>query len=322
MKLIGAGHGLKLETQYSKSFENQFDDKTVMTKMGYCELDPLQYSWPTYENDQLNLNELIGKPLKIHFTGKLECLHCGDTSIKKIYHDGYCFKCFLKLPQCDSCIMQPELCHFHLGTCRDSEWGKLHCMKEHFVYISYTSSIKVGLTKRQNLPSRWIDSGATLAQVMFKVTTRREAGVLETLMKDFFSDTTKWQMMLKLPNPPSINTHLEHLLASNFYQEFLKAKETLAEECSDHLEHFVDQFGEDHLEVCSEQDYPQTLIHYPVKEGILQGQKGLKSLSFTKTPTIEGILLGIKGQYLIFDENRVLNIRKHSGHFLEFSVEL
>ncbi len=38
------------------------------------------------------------------------------------------------------------------------------------------------------------------------------------------------------------------------------------------------------------------------------------SVGFDKHAEIEGCLAGIKGQYLIFDDNRVLNIRKHNGY--------
>ena len=40
-----------------------------------------------------------------------------------------------------------------------------------------------------------------------------------------------------------------------------------------------------------------------------------------RTPTVEGALLGIKGQYLLLDEDRVFNIRSHEGFISEFSVQ-
>ena len=51
-------------------------------------------------------------------------------------------------------------------------------------------------------------------------------------------------------------------------------------------------------------------INYPVE----RYPEKVKSTGFDKQAEIEGCLAGIKGQYLIFDDNRVLNIRKHNGY--------
>ena len=59
-----------------------------------------------------------------------------------------------------------------------------------------------------------------------------------------------------------------------------------------------------------------TEIIYPVTEY----PEKVKSLSFDKLHEIEGRLWGIKGQYLIFDDGMVLNIRKHNGYLINLEV--
>ena len=56
-------------------------------------------------------------------------------------------------------------------------------------------------------------------------------------------------------------------------------------------------------------------LKYPVEKYPAK----VKSVSFDKTPSVRGKLAGIKGQYLIFDDDRVLNIRKHTSYEIEFS---
>jgi hypothetical protein len=50
--------------------------------------------------------------------------------------------------------------------------------------------------------------------------------------------------------------------------------------------------------------------HYPVLE------YPLKVVSFNqeKSPSISGVLNGIKGQYRMLDNSRVINIRKYQGY--------
>jgi hypothetical protein len=43
-------------------------------------------------------------------------------------------------------------------------------------------------------------------------------------------------------------------------------------------------------------------------------------MSFDKTPHISGKLTGIRGQYLYFDENMVINVRRHTGYEIELNA--
>ena len=114
------------------------------------------------ESQYIALNPLIGKKLTLNFHDKIACKHCGNKT-KKSYSQGFCYPCMAKLAQCDMCIMKPETCHHHLGTCREPEWGEKHCMVDHYVYLSNTSALKVGITRHTQIPTRWIDQGATQA---------------------------------------------------------------------------------------------------------------------------------------------------------------
>ena len=55
-------------------------------------------------------------------------------------------------------------------------------------------------------------------------------------------------------------------------------------------------------------DAPLT-INFPV----LKIPEKVKSLNIVKENNFEGILKGIKGQYLIFEDNSVFNIRSNEG---------
>lgn len=53
------------------------------------------------------------------------------------------------------------------------------------------------------------------------------------------------------------------------------------------------------------------VVDYPAK---------CKSLNLQKTPFYEGVLKGIKGQYLIFEDGVVFNVRKHEGYEVSLNV--
>ena len=63
----------------------------------------------------------------------------------------------MNLASNDLCIMRPETCHHHLGTCREPEWGLQNCFKKHTLYLANTSGIKVGITKENPVTKRWVD---------------------------------------------------------------------------------------------------------------------------------------------------------------------
>jgi len=57
-------------------------------------------------------------------------------------------------------------------------------------------------------------------------------------------------------------------------------------------------------------------MHYPV----LQYPTKVSSLNLDKTPGFQGTLTGIKGQYLLFEDGTVFNIRGSEGYEVSISV--
>lgn len=249
--------------------------------------EPIQYQLPIGKSTLL-LNDFLGKTLSLAYESEIFCLHCGKKS-KKSYSQGYCFPCSQTLARCDLCIVKPERCHYHLGTCREPEWGESHCLIPHVVYLANSSGLKVGVTRANQIPTRWIDQGAISALPIFKTETRRQAGLVEILLAKEMNDKTNWRKML-LGN-------IEHIDLEAIRKELL-------------LKH-QDAF---HSVECLENEKIVEL-QYPV----LEYPKKICSLGFEKTPLIKGRLLGIKGQYLILDTG-VLNIRSHSGYHLSMEI--
>jgi len=250
---------------------------------------PIQYFLPL-DNDEVPLNKLIGKNITLEFSGKIHCQHCGKKT-NKSFSQGYCFICMRSLPQCDMCIMKPETCHFHLGTCRDSEWGEKNCFKDHTVYLANTSGVKVGITR--DTPTRWIDQGATQALPIFRVKNRLLSGLIESEFKQHIADKTDWRKMLKgNADPINLTERRDELFDTN--------KKAIAE--------IIKKYGDDAVEIMNEKiiDLEFPVDAFPEK---------VKSLNFDKTPVITGLLQGIKGQYLILDSG-VLNIRKFTSYLI------
>jgi len=232
------------------------------------------------------VNDWIGKKLQLKYAGKITCQKCGKRT-KNSFGEGFCYPCFISAPEAAECIIRPELCRAHLGEGRDIEWEEKHHNQPHVVYLAASDRVKVGVTRSTNVPSRWIDQGAMEAIRIAETPNRYEAGRLEVELKAMFTDKTNWQRMLK-----------------NEFDDSIDLEE---EKWSLH-----DQLPSDLTEFFCEDD-EIIKIHYPV----LEYPKAVKSLSFDKTPIIEGKLMGIKGQYLIFDQGRVLNVRKHTGYEIE-----
>ena len=176
-----------------------------------------------------------------------------------------------------------------MGEGRDPEWEEKHHNKPHIVYLAASSAVKVGITRLDQVPTRWIDQGASSAIIVAEVPNRYEAGRLEVALKEFFTDKTQWQKMLKNDIDESIDLE-------------------------DEKWSIEDQLPSDIMEFFSEND-EIIEINYPVNAY----PEKVKSQSFEKTPSISGVLAGIKGQYLIFDDGRVLNIRRHTGFYVEIS---
>ena len=230
----------------------------------------------------IDMNAKIGNTIKLSFDGTINCIACGKVT-KKSFGQGFCYPCFRDAPEASECIFRPELCQAHEGEARDMAWAEKHCLVEQIVYLARSSAVKVGITRASQLPTRWIDQGATDAIVFARVPNRYTAGLVEVAMKEHLTDRTNWQRMLK-------NEVID--------ADLVATKASLTGTLDEDLRQFVDTDDT----VCSI-DYP--VNRYPEK---------VKSVGFDKHAEIEGCLAGIKGQYLIFDDNRVLNIRKHNGY--------
>lgn len=247
----------------------------------------VQYYLPIGD-DLVNMNELIGKPINFSFKGLINCKKCGRKT-KKSFNQGFCFPCFNNAAESSPCIIRPELCEGHLGKGRDVEWEKAHHVQPHYVYLSLTSNIKIGVTRSTQIPTRWIDQGATQAAIVAEVPYRQLAGIIEVYYKDYFSDKTSWQKMLKGIAEEGANI-------DDAYDTLISAADELDEEAADYIL--------DDIEVMD--------INYPLTDNPTK----VKSIGFDKLPDVNGILTGIKGQYLIIDNEKVLNIRKHEGYYI------
>ncbi len=258
--------------------------------------EPVGYAWQS-GGDELSVNDWLGKRLSMEFTGRINCIHC-DRVTKKSFSQGYCYPCFQRLAQCDTCIIKPEKCHFSAGTCREPEWGDTHCNIDHVVYLANTSGVKVGITRGTQVPTRWIDQGATQARPIARVSTRHQSGLLEILLAQHVADKTAWQTMLKGNGAP---------VDLGVYQE------ELAQRCAEGIAGLQEAHG---LQAIQWLESTSTVaIDYPVLEWPVK----VSSLNLDKTPRIEGTLMGIKGQYMMFDSG-VINIRKYGGYNLEVKV--
>ena len=255
----------------------------------------VQYELPL-SDQRIALNPLLGKVIKLTFTGNIRCVHCSRT-IKKSFNQGYCYPCFISLAQCDMCIMKPETCHYEAGTCREPSWGEEFCFKPHIVYLANSSGIKVGITRQTQIPTRWIDQGAVQALPIFKVQSRYMAGLIEIAIAKHVSDKTSWQQMLK--------NHVDPL-------DLADKRDELVSKCDVELTEIIKRFGLQAIEFLVDEssvDICFPVDTYPVK---------IKSFNLDKNPEVSGILQGVKGQYLLLDTG-VINIRKFSGYEVEFA---
>jgi hypothetical protein len=253
---------------------------------------PVQYQLPVGVN-LLPMNENIGKTIQLYYKSEIHCIACGRKTSKS-FGQGHCFPCFRSLASCDMCIMKPETCHYAAGTCRQPEWGEANCFIPHYVYLANSSGIKVGITRGTQIPTRWIDQGASQALPVFRVASRLQSGLLEVVLKQHVSDRTDWRKMLKADAEP---------------MELKSIRDELLAECATEIEEVKKQQDEAKIEAVDEDVVD---IRFPVS----QYPEKIKSLNFDKQPEIEGTLMGIKGQYLILDTG-VLNIRKFSGYNIE-----
>lgn len=246
------------------------------------------YKLPLFDilepNEEVDMNGFIGNTIKLTFENAIHCVVTGNK-INKAYGEGMSYDAFMTSPYAVESIIRPELSMAHLGIAlRDLEWETQHDVQPHIVYLSKTSGIKVGVTRKTQVPTRWIDQGAHEAIVLAETPYRQAAGLIEVALKDHMDDKTNWRMMLK--NENSTTESLED------------AKARVAKLIPEDLQQFI-------AKDTSIQKITFPVLDYPTK---------VTSMKFDKMPIIEKKLSGIKGQYLIFDDNTVINLRSHTGY--------
>lgn len=245
-------------------------------------------------NEQLQLNKLIGQELRLIFKHQINCINCNSV-IKKSYAGGYCYPCSQKLAAADLCILKPELCHYFAGTCREPVWGQSHCMVPHYVYLANSSGLKVGITRSTQIPTRWIDQGAVAGLPIIKVNSRLQSGLFEKLIASEINDRTDWRKMLK---------------GSVDEIDLEEKRDEIFELFGDQIDKMEAQLETGAIEIL--ENSKVVPIQYPVFEYPLK----VTSLSLDKNDVVGGKLLGIKGQYLIFNTG-VINIRSHTGYKID-----
>jgi len=271
--------------------------KTHLRKMRttLSESGEAQYVLPLYDNldlkGELNLNECVGKQVRLHATGDIRCILHGEK-LNKTFGEGLCWNGFQDSSNASPCIIHPELCKAHEGVALrgDMDWERANHLIPHIVYISFTSGIKVGVTSERNLLSRWIDQGARQGVIFARVPYRQLAGEFEVLLKEHVSDKSNWKGMLQ-PN----FTESKGLLA---------AKENLLFEIPDAFQDFID----DEDKVWN--------IQFPCQDRPVNP----KTWKLSPENVYEGKLKGIVGQYLILDNQQVFNVRSHAGHEIDIDI--
>ncbi len=262
----------------------------ALSKMAVRLGETAQYAF-RLDEQEIAVNPLLGKRIRLEFLGAINCSHCGRKT-KKSFAQGYCYPCFTKLAQCDSCIMSPERCHFDAGTCREPSWGEQFCMTDHVVYLANSSGIKVGITRASQIPTRWLDQGASQALPIFRVATRQQSGFVEDLLRSQVADKTNWRALLKGDAAPV---------------DLPAVRDALMSSCAEGIAALQQRFGLQAIQPVSDVEVVE--IRYPVDAYPTK----VASHDLEKTPVVEGILKGIKGQYLILDTG-VINLRKYTAY--------
>lgn len=260
----------------------------TLAKMATYFTPQLQYMLKADE-DFIKMNDVVGQKVKLEFLNQKFCSGCGNEK-KELFRMGFCKNCFFTNPRAGESIIRPELSRAHLGeTDRDLEYEKSYQLQPHIVYLANSAGLKVGVTRGVQQNHRWADQGASHALVFAKTTNRYEAGEIEVALKEYVSDKTPWQRMLKNEVPEV---------------DLVSEKENLQEHLPAEWRQFVTKD-----EAITSLEYP--VIEYPAK---------VKSINLDKNPVLKGTLKGVKGQYLIFEEGRVFNVRSHTGYRVSFSL--
>ena len=259
----------------------------VLTKMQTEYKNPIQY-YLIFESSFINMNQLLNKNIDITFVG-YQCLNCGKK--KKIFRQGFCYDCFYSSPAVGDWIMKPELSKAHLGIQdRDLAYEEKVQLQPHIVYLAVSGEIKVGVTRKTQVPTRWIDQGATEAIAIVEVPNRYLAGITEIALKNHFADKTNWRKMLQ--------NNSDH---ADLIQERMKLEDLIPAEVREYF-------------------YVQKNDLYVMEYPVLQYPKKINSLNLENTTNFNGKLMGIKGQYLIFEDGTVFNVRSYEGYVVRIEV--
>jgi len=241
--------------------------------------------------EPIPLEPWLGREVQVTFEGDIHCVASGKR-IKKTYGEGMSYDAFLKSPLACPSIIRPELSRIHEGIAlRDEAWERANHLQPHVVYISQTSQLKVGVTRATNVPSRWVDQGAVGAIVVANTPYRQLAGEIEVALKEVLSDRTQWRAMLQKADLDA--------------DALVDAKD----ECLDVLGLLYESFFEESDDVTT-LTFP--VQFYPTK---------VTSVKLDKRPVIHGKLTGIKGQYWMFEDGHVWNVRAHAGYRVSIEVQ-
>ncbi|MCS6933990.1 MAG: DUF2797 domain-containing protein [Chitinophagales bacterium] len=259
----------------------------ILDKMPVRLSEPVEY-FLQLGTETFAMNEMLGHKLRLTFTGNIFCTVCGRKTSKS-FGEGLCYPCFENSPENSPCIIHPELCEAHLGRGRDPEWEKTHHLQPHFVYLALTGAVKVGVTRSSQIPTRWIDQGAASAIILAETPYRQLAGQIEVALKQHLTDKTNWLHILR-----------NHTISIDLVSEKLRVSKLLPEP----------------LQAYVTANHDIVTLQYPVNEY----PEKVTSISLDKVPQFDLTLTGIRGQYLIFEGGKVINIRRHSGYEVELTV--
>jgi hypothetical protein len=259
----------------------------LLIKMRTQHVEMVEYFLP-FDGEEIKMNDLIGKKITMEHSGEIYCIKCGRKT-KTSFAQGYCYPCFKTAPETEECVLRPELCRAHEGIARDMVFAQQHCLIEHVVYMAVSSHVKVGVTRNTQIPARWIDQGASYAIELARTPNRHTAGLMEVALKNHLPDKTNWRKMLMG----------EVLRGFNLQEQKHKLSSSIPSELKQYIT------PSDKI----------TAINYPVN---IYPTK-VASLNLDKQPLVQGLLAGIKGQYLIFESGQVINIRKYSGYKVTLS---
>lgn len=264
--------------------------KGTLHKMRTEACSPVRYQF-TFGDNNLFVNDLLGHHVHLSHTGIIYCIQCGRET-KKSFQQGFCFPCYRRLGECNLCMIHPERCRHDENHCRPDDWVHAGCLVPHVVYLANASGLKVGITRETQVPTRWMDQGALQALPIFRTQNRFQAGVLEVAFKQWVADKTNWRLMLS---------------QGDARIDLTTERQRLLELAASAIEKVQGQFPQGDITLLTDevvQDFFYPVIEYPEK---------IRTFNLDKNPSVSGHLLGIKGQYLMFDQG-VLNVRKFGGY--------